>query len=74
NVREVKVLREFRKNVLLKNELGIAFVDAYNSGTGKKVAYYLRDELPSLIPVVRKGLDFLVEIYSRRTKLESKDL
>ncbi|GEM_PF-5758678 len=64
NCLEVKVLRDFRDNVLMNNPLGRAFVDFYYSGAGKKTAEFIKEKAPCAIPLIKKGLDFLVEKYS----------
>ena len=68
NAPQVQTLREFRDDVLMKNPIGRAFVDFYYSGTGKKTADFIREHLPSTIPVIRRGLDVLVERYSTQRK------
>lgn len=64
NASQVQTLREFRDNVLSKSDLGKAFINFYYSGAGKKTADFIKKHLPSSIPVIRKGLDTLVERYS----------
>ena len=64
NAPEVNTLRDFRDNVLMKNTFGKAFVNFYYSGAGEKTAKFIEEKLPSTIPTIRKGLDFLVEKYS----------
>jgi len=61
NAPEVNALRRFRDNTLVHNTAGRAFVDFYYSGAGKKAADIVKEHLPSTIPLLRKGLDLLVE-------------
>ncbi|MFA6088997.1 MAG: CFI-box-CTERM domain-containing protein [Candidatus Woesearchaeota archaeon] len=65
NAPEVNTLRQFRDEVLAKNKLGRAFINFYYGGTGKKTANFIKEHLPSSIPVIRKGLDVLVDKYSK---------
>lgn len=65
---QVNILRDFRENVLMKNEFGRAFVNFYYSGAGKKAADSIKNLTPGIIPWMRKGLDFLVEKYSAHRK------
>ena len=58
---EVQVLREFRDNVLMESDLGRKVVDFYYSGAGKRTAEFIETHIPSAIPLIRKGLDRLVE-------------
>ena len=62
---EVQVLRQFRDEVLNPNPIGRRLVDFYYSGAGERAASFIRDKLPSAIPALKKGLDLLVEKYSR---------
>lgn len=66
NAPEVRVLRDFRDNILKENVLGQLLVDIYYSGAGRRVARFVSDFTPSLIPTIRKGLDHIVEWYSNR--------
>jgi hypothetical protein len=68
NAPQVNTLREFRDNVLMNNAAGRAFVGFYYSGAGKKTADFIKKHLPSTIPVLRKGLDALVERYSAQKR------
>jgi hypothetical protein len=63
---QVNALREFRDDVLMNNAPGRAFIHFYYSGAGKKTADWISRYLPSTIPVIRKGLDALVESYVKR--------
>jgi hypothetical protein len=56
---QVRALRQFRDEVLRKSRIGKAFIDFYYSGAGRKLANLIKD-IPSSIPIIRKGLDFLV--------------
>jgi len=60
---EVETLREIRDNVLMKDKLGKKFVEFYYSGAGEKTAEFIKNDAPFLIPVIRKGLDYVVEKY-----------
>jgi len=60
NAPEVNVLRDFRDTVLMENGLGRKVVDLYYSGAGKKVADFIKTQVPSVIPLIRLGLDRLV--------------
>jgi len=63
---EVEMLREFRKNILSQTSPGRLFIKFYYSGTGKKTADFVKDQLPTLgVPVIKKGLDALVKVYSK---------
>jgi len=59
NAPEVQVLRNYRGNVLMENNLGRKLVDFYYSGIGEKVATCIRQR-PFLIPLIKKGLDYIV--------------
>ena len=63
---QVQILREFRDEVLMQHQFGRRFVDFYYSGAGERTANFIRERLPSSIPVIRGGLDLLVEKYSAR--------
>lgn len=65
NASEVQVLRNFRDNLLGRNSLGRRLVKLYYSGLGEKTAGFL-ERHPSLIPVIKTGLDQLVEKYSSK--------
>jgi len=58
---QVKTLRKFRDEKLSKSKLGRAAINFYYSGFGKKTAKYIQENFPSSIPVIRKGLDYLVK-------------
>ena len=68
NAPQVSTLREFRDSILMRSGLGRAFVDFYYSGAGRKTADFVREHLPSTIPVLRRGLDALVQRYSQQRK------
>jgi len=59
NAPEVQVLREFRNNVLMESGLGRRIADLYYSGLGERVANFVKEHTPSVIPVIKKGLDYL---------------
>lgn len=60
---EVEALRNIRDHVLLKSYFGRKFVEFYYSGAGEKAAEFIENEIPFTIPVIRKGLDFIVNSY-----------
>ncbi|MBR9691172.1 hypothetical protein GOV06_00125 [Candidatus Woesearchaeota archaeon] len=68
NAPQVQKLREFRNEVLIPSRFGRAFVDFYYSGAGKRTADFIKEHLPSTIPIIRTGLDVLVERYSAQKK------
>lgn len=68
NVPQIQTLRQFRDNILMQNSLGRTFVDFYYGGAGKKTADFVREHLPSTLPLIRKGLDCLVDRYSAQRK------
>ena len=63
DVEQVKILREYRDNVLMQDELGKKFVDWYYAGGGERMAEFVRGRGRFLIPIIRKGLDFIVRDY-----------
>jgi len=63
---EVKVLREFRDNVLMQSRLGKVVVDLYYGGLGKKVATLIKERFPQTIPIIKRGLDYLVDKYAKQ--------
>lgn len=65
---EVEALREFRDNVLKKNRVGRQIVDLYYSGLGECAAEIIKEQFPSTIPVIRIGLDYLVEKYQDKER------
>ena len=68
NTPQIDVLREFRDRVFMKYEAGKAFVAAYYSGIGKTTANFVSRHARSLIPSIRRGLDFVVEHYQARKR------
>ena len=52
----------------MKNAAGRTLVNFYYSGAGKRVADFIKNGVPSTIPLIRKGLDTLVERYSAQRK------
>ncbi len=66
NASQVQTLRDFRDNVLRQNPVGRAFVHFYYSGAGKRAAAFIRDRTPSVIPVIRRTLDCIVDRYSKQ--------
>jgi len=63
NAQEVQVLREFRDNVLMETGLGRKAVDLYYSGFGERVADFIKTRASFTIPLIRKGLDSLVQYH-----------
>jgi len=61
NSEQVRVLRDYRDNFLIKNFGGRKLVNLYYSGIGEKVAYFFENKIPRTIPLIRRCLDFLVE-------------
>ena len=61
---QVQALRDFRDEVLMQHPLGRRAVNFYYSGAGQRAADFIRDQVPSAILPIRKGLDFLVQKYS----------
>jgi hypothetical protein len=57
----VDKLREFRDNYLKEKTGGRILVNFYYSGAGKKAANFIEDHLRFSIPLIRRGLDFLVD-------------
>lgn len=68
NAPEVNALRGFRDYVLMKNPIGETIVQLYYSGIGKKAANLIKTRTPSLIPTIRKGLDYLANIGYKKMK------
>ena len=68
NALEVNILREFRDNVLMKHSIGRKFVEVYYSGLGEETADFIKEGLPSAIPLIRKGLDYLIQQYQKHQK------
>jgi len=65
NAPEVQVLRNFRDRVLMESELGRKLIDFYYSGTGERTADFIKKQVPSVIPAIKKGLDYLVNRYAK---------
>ena len=63
NAPEVQVLRDFRDSVLMESGLGRKVVALYYSGLGEKTAHFIQHHIPSTIPIIKKGLDYLVKRY-----------
>ena len=61
---QVQVLREFRDDVLMRNEVGRTAVNFYYSGFGEGFANFIKTHTPSTIPLIRRGLDSLVKRYT----------
>lgn len=62
---QVQILRDFRDNVLMQKKVGRSFIQIYYGGLGKRIANFVRKQMPSTMPLIRKGLDFLVDRYSK---------
>jgi len=62
---QVNILRDYRDRVLIKNPFGKLLTKMYYSGVGKKGAKFIKEQMPSSIPAIRKGLDFLVNMHSK---------
>jgi len=68
NAPEVEILRDLRDNVLMQNKFGRLAVKIYYNGVGETMANLISNHLPSIIPVIRKGLDTLVKKYDAQKK------
>ncbi len=66
NAPQVQTLRDFRDNVLMENFLGRKLVNFYYGGAGEKTADFIKNHLHSSVPLIRKGLDVLVQRYSKQ--------
>ena len=62
---EVRALRRFRDETLQQSPVGRAFVDFYYSGVGQLVADFIKTQLPSSIPIIRRGLDVIAKRYQK---------
>ncbi len=63
NAPEVQVLRDFRDNVLEESRIGRTAINLYYSGLGERSANFIKDHVPSLVPVIKMGLDYIVDMY-----------
>jgi len=61
NAPEVKALREIRDTSLQNNYFGRQFVKFYYSGAGEKIANFLKNNIPVAKPIIKKGLDYIIE-------------
>lgn len=68
DVEQVNVLREYRDDVLMQDALGKKFVDWYYHGGGEKMTEFVGGKRRFLIPIIRRGLDFIVEDYKIRKR------
>jgi len=68
NAPQVKTLRQYRDDVLMQSAPGRAFVKFYYSGVGRKAAGFIREKIPDAIPVIRTGLDWLIERYTSESQ------
>jgi hypothetical protein len=64
NAPEVRALRAFRDTKLKQTKTGRVLVNIYESGVGKKAADYLKNQIPSAIPIVKKITDSIAKKYS----------
>lgn len=60
---QVKALRKIRDEKLSKTKIGRKAIKFYYSGFGEKAAKYIQENFPLSVPVIRKGLDYLVKKY-----------
>ena len=67
NAPEVHVLRDFRDEILMNNFFGRKLVDVYYSGIGEKIGDFLEENIPSAIPIIKSGLNFIVKKQQERT-------
>lgn len=68
DVEQVRILREYRDNVLMQDEIGRRFVEWYYNGGGDKIASFIEKKARFLMPIIRKGLDVIVEDYEIRKR------
>ena len=61
----VQELRNFRDDILMKSVIGQKFVEFYYSGTGEKTANFIKNHAKSTIPIIRTGLDLIVNHYKK---------
>lgn len=66
NAPQVQTLRDFRDNLLMETELGRRLVEFYYSGAGEKTANFIKNKIPSAIPAIRRGLDYLLNNYHKK--------
>ena len=67
-VEQVRVLREYRDNVLMKSYFGRKIVGVYYGIGSERIASFIEKKARFLIPIIRKGLDFIVEDYEIRKR------
>ncbi|MFH1592365.1 MAG: CFI-box-CTERM domain-containing protein [Candidatus Woesearchaeota archaeon] len=60
NAPEVQALRQFRNNVLSESRLGRMVINLYYGGLGRRIADTVKQRMPSAIPVIKRGLDYLI--------------
>ena len=58
---EVNKLRQFRDERLMQSSTGRTFVDIYYSGVGKAIAKFIKVHTPTMLPLIRAGLDLIVK-------------
>jgi len=73
NAHEVSVLREYRDNVLMNSTFGRRFVEWYYNGGGERIAGLVKGKGRFMIPLIRKGLDFIVDSYQSNRQVNSSD-
>ncbi|MBI2045589.1 hypothetical protein HYT23_06025 [Candidatus Pacearchaeota archaeon] len=61
NAPQVEALRNYRDNVLMKNFILSKLVDFYYSGAGESIANFISTRARFTIPLIKRGLDKIVE-------------
>ena len=61
NAPQLDKLRSIRDNILVKDSFGKELVSFYYSGAGKETAEFIQEKIPFTIPLIRKGLDYVIE-------------
>jgi hypothetical protein len=65
---EVVMLRRIRDEEFSNSVFGRVLIKAYYSGFGENIARYIKENLPSFIPIIKKGLDYVVRRYDKRKR------
>ncbi len=60
---QVAALRNFRDDVLAGTKFGRKLIDFYYGGFGEKAAELIEKKVSFAIPLIRKGLDYVVKKY-----------